>query len=311
MSHATESNITILPSARINRQQWDACVQKDQKGLIYSLTWYLNRMTEEWYGLVVNDYDAVLALPVKYFGGIRMVYTPPFFQRLDLAGTYNDVTLISIRKHVLSFARIIDLHNSDSSFLNVKPLRTKTNYTLRLDQGYTDIAGAYSKECRKNINKALNRGCVFKHGISIQEVKAFYQKAYGAKASYKEKHFARLVDMAESCEAQSYIHLCGVTNESSNSLIFAAILLDDGKRMYYLLGAPSEEGRKARATAFFIDQAIAQFAGKRQVFDFEGSDIPEVASFYKSFSPQAEYYYRFYHNRLPQPLRAISDKFLR
>ncbi len=311
MAQLPESHITILPSARINRQRWDACVCNDPQGLIYSLTWYLNQMTEQWYGLVVNDYEAVLALPVKYFGGIRMIYTPPFFQRLDIAGTYSDTTLKAIRKRISGFARIIDLHSSDSSFLNIAPLRRKTNYILRLNRPYPEISEAYTKECRKNIGKALNRGCIFKHGISIQEVKTFYQKAYGEKASYKEKHFTRLVEMAETCEAQSYIHLCGVAAESSNSLIFAAILLDDGKRIYYLLGAPTEEGRKARATAFFIDQVITRFAGKREIFDFEGSDIPEVASFYKSFSPEAEYYYRFYQNRLPQPLRALSDNFLR
>jgi hypothetical protein len=311
MSNPSEPNISILPSARINRQLWDACVQQDSKGLIYATTAYLNQMAGQWYGLVVNDYEAVLPLPIKHIAGIRMVYTPPFFQRLDVVGKYSDAALEAIRRRVLNFAPIMDLHNSDPDFLQLTPLRKKTNFILRLNQSYAEIAGAYSKECKKNIAKAYNRGCVFKHGISIQEVKTFYQKAYGAKASYKEKHFARLVAMAESGEVQNYIHLCGVSDESSNSLIFAAILLDDGKRIYYLLGAPSEDGRKARATAFFIDQVVAQFAGKREVFDFEGSDIPDVASFYKGFSPETEYYYRFYLNRLPQPLRALSDKFLR
>jgi hypothetical protein len=63
-----------------------------------------------------------------------------------------------------------------------------------------------------------------------------------------------------------------------------------------------------RATYFFIDRMIQRFAGQRALFNFEGSDIPSVAQFYQSFSPDIEYYYRFYINRYPFPLKKLIDK---
>lgn len=311
MHQESHTQVSILPATRIDRQQWDACVNNDPGALIYSLSWYLDQMADDWYGLVVNGYQAVLALPVKRIAGIRMVYTPPFFQRLDIAGRYDKAALEQIRKRILAFAPILDCNTADPGLFGTAHLREKTNYILPLDRPYDTIAAAYSKEGRKNIGKAAQRGCVLKHNISIGEVICFYRQAYGTKAAYKEKHFERLTALMERCETQPFVHLMGVADESSRSLIFAAAILDDGRRLYYLLGAPSEEGRKARATAFFIDQMIMQFAGKRAIFDFEGSDLPAVASFYKSFSPETEHYYRFYINRFPQPAKMLLDKLFR
>lgn len=97
----------------------------------------------------------------------------------------------------------------------------------------------------------------------------------------------------------------GGVRSANGSLVYAGLLLDDGRRLYYILGAPSAEGRAMRATYFFIDQVMARFAGRRKTFDFEGSDIPEVATFYRSFAPQVEYYSRFHVNRLPFPFNRL------
>jgi hypothetical protein len=303
--------ISILASDDIDRQKWDACVQGDGHALIYSQSWYLDLMAERWYGLVAGDYQTVMPLPVKSVAGIRIIYTPPFFQRLDIAGICDDAIKQEISKKILSFSKLVSLNTATEGLFKDAEIKVKTNYVLNLNRPHTDIAEAYTKECKKNIIKAVNRGCELSEDIGIDEVITFYQLAYGEKAAYKKKHFDRLAAMMKNLSIQFNVHLMGVKDKTSGDLIFAAALLDDGKRIYYLLGAPSAEGRKARATAFFLDQVISLFATKRSVFDFEGSDITDVASFYKSFNPEAEQYYRYYSNNFMQPVKAVLDKLLK
>lgn len=311
MTSQIPPQISILASDDIDRQKWDACVQGDHAALVYTQSWYLDRMADRWFGLVAGDYQTVMPLPVKSTAGVRIVYTPPFFQRLDIAGRCDDAIRQEISKKILAFAKLISLHSATPDLFKDAEIKAKTNYILDLNRPHQDIAEAYSKECKKNITKAVNRGCELLQGISIGEVIAFYRLAYGQKAAYKKKHFDRLTALMEDCKVQSHIHLMGVKDKTSGALIFAAALLDDGKRIYYLLGAPSAEGRKARATAFFIDQVISIFATRRAMFDFEGSDIADVASFYKSFNPQAETYYRYYINNFMQPVKTVLDKLLK
>ena len=42
-------------------------------------------------------------------------------------------------------------------------------------------------------------------------------------------------------------------------------------------------------------------------FDFEGSEIPGIKSFYKKTGAVEEYYYRMRINKLPFPLRVLTS----
>ena len=42
-------------------------------------------------------------------------------------------------------------------------------------------------------------------------------------------------------------------------------------------------GRVKRAHFYLLDQLIAEFATKNMILDFEGSDVPGIAEFYRKF----------------------------
>jgi hypothetical protein len=94
--------------------------------------------------------------------------------------------------------------------------------------------------------------------------------------------------------------LCGVTDAARN-VIFGAAIFIDSNRLYYVLGAPTEEGRQKRATYFFIDHILKSYAGTGLLFDFEGSDLPTVSAFYRKFGPKTEHYFELTINRFPIP----------
>jgi len=66
-------------------------------------------------------------------------------------------------------------------------------------------------------------------------------------------------------------------------------------------------GRSSRANYFFIDQMIQKFADSEKIFDFEGSELPNVAAFFKRFGPEREEYVHLTINNLPWFLRYFKS----
>jgi len=56
-----------------------------------------------------------------------------------------------------------------------------------------------------------------------------------------------------------------------------------------------------------FDHLILQFAGHGMTFDFEGSENPGIARFYKSFGAEKVHYYRLKINRLPWIIRLLKS----
>ena len=304
MSHS--NTIEIIHSTKLDKNKWDACIRADRDGLVYSLSWFLDHMADEWHGLIVGDYQAVMALPVKSKFGFRIVGMPAFAQRLGLIGNYSDGNVKQVLEEILKFCRAVQYASSDITLFTGAEMKRRTNFVLGLGSTYESILDSYTAQCRKNLSKSLNRGCANADDVSIDDVFHLYREAYGAKASYSDDQFNKLKKLLREAVDRKACHLAGV-RDAAGTLVYAGALLDDGKRLYYILGAPTEQGRDMRATYFFIDNMFRRFAGSGKLFDFEGSDLPDVAKFYKSFSPETEYYYQFYVNNYPFPFNKMLD----
>jgi hypothetical protein len=75
-------------------------------------------------------------------------------------------------------------------------------------------------------------------------------------------------------------------------LLAAGLFIQGFDRIHYCLGAPSSAGKKQSATHLLVDYVIEKHSNSMQVFDFEGSSIPEVAAFYQKFTKDFETFLR-------------------
>ena len=91
-----KSRIHILAAKHIDKSKWNHCVNKHTNGLIYSSTDYLDAMSKNWHGLVVDDYAVVMALPGKKECGSRYGYTPACVQQLGLIGDTANIDLARV-----------------------------------------------------------------------------------------------------------------------------------------------------------------------------------------------------------------------
>ena len=58
-----QMNLQILPSPLIDTTKWDDCISRSANGLIYASSRYLNAMADNWDGMIIDDYKAVMPLP--------------------------------------------------------------------------------------------------------------------------------------------------------------------------------------------------------------------------------------------------------
>ena len=77
-----------------------------------------------------------------------------------------------------------------------------------------------------------------------------------------------------------------------------AFFIISQKRITYLFSAVNEKGRDLQAMSLILNSVIKSYSASDYIFDFEGSMLPGVAKFIRSFGAQKEAYYHYKKWRL-------------
>ncbi len=64
-------------------------------------------------------------------------------------------------------------------------------------------------------------------------------------------------------------------------------------KIYYLFSVVTSEGKQQQAASLLIDHVLKEHEKSNYIFDFEGSMIAGIASFYKSFGAKEEIYFLY------------------
>lgn len=95
--------------------------------------------------------------------------------------------------------------------------------------------------------------------------------------------------------------------DTENNLQAGLFLLSSKNIAINLFNASSSLGKKNSAMFFLLNELFKLYSGNNITFDFEGSEITEVARFYKGFGGVAVRYPYIKLNRLPWPLKWIKE----
>jgi hypothetical protein len=303
MQSISQGEIKYLKNCDINKVLWDECIDKSLRPIVYAYSWYLDCMTENWDGLVLGDYEAVMPLPWKSKFGFKYIYRAPMIQRLGVFSTIQikDIDVLFFNSIPFHFIKVAYFLFDDlkllSSSINAIPFQ---NFVIHLVQPYDKIFANYSDSLKTNINFCKKKqGRIVKVNVEgIEKVLELYRSAYGKFYSdFNTKIYERIKLLMKTSfdRGLGCIYSVVLPDEEIGAMYF---VINDGRRVYYLIGAPSELGKKNKCIPFLINEIIKEYAGKNLLFDFEGSQIPSVAKFYQKFSPVIEYYYFIGYLRL-------------
>lgn len=301
MKSGKQTDIQHFERSAIDDERWDDCVER--MGLPYVHSWYLDIVTEKnWNGLIYGDYEAVLPLPYnRKLLGFYQVYQPILSQQSGVCGT-TDSSIISalIAAIPAQYRRVyISLQASQAHLLKNTTARERTNLVLSLERPYTEIRQQYSKSLRKRIRKA-GEVQSFELSGNLEELVQLYRQEIGDRLEWGSEQFDWARQLIQTAINQQKGLIASVKAASGETTAISFFLVSHG-RVINLFGASSAEGKAQFAMHLLLDGMIQHFAeSDKQLFDFEGSEIPGVATFFRSFGATAEVYAVYERNTLPR-----------
>lgn len=282
----------------IDKAAYDRCVKASENFRIYALSWYLDAMAEEWDVLVQDDYRAVMPLPRRRKWGLAYVYTPPFVQQLGVfsSGRPREDQEAEFYRLASSKYALMDYFAHSGSQATSPAWKQRTNYLLALDRDYEALSKGYNKNRRRIIGRGFDELRLDSKGEShlfLSSVRKMTREGEGGFVPGP-----RLIGGLERLirTGNEALHSWNVYQQER--WVGGLLWLSDPKRLTYLFPLVSPEGREMQAGSFILDALIRQHQQTGLILDLEGSMIPGVAEFYRSFGAEKEIYYhcksRFY-----------------
>lgn len=288
--------INIISSNKIDAVKWNACVAANDTGLIYAQYSYLNTICTNWAGIVIGNYQAIMPIPWRKKMGIKYFYVPAFIQQLGFIGNTAGLTPNEIFQLIQSVAKTGDLlfNYKNEWIISNHYYHKKNNFTIPLSQDYQSIASKYSKDLIKNLHKAAKANCQYLHDTDISTAIALFQLQYGNRFKHITpldfKKFEQLCLLFQQNQ-QCLIRI--IKDSTSEKTLATALLLKDNKRLYLVMNSTTIDGRKLSANHLLIDQLLKEFSNQSIIFDFEGSNLDGVKTFYENFHPENQPYFHY------------------
>ena len=306
------NDIRYLHHNDIDKQQWDRCITSAGNGLVYALSFYLDKIAAQWDALVLNNYEAVMPLTYNRKYGISYLYQPFFAASLGVFGNkVPDDQLLLFLQSIPDKFRYWDIDLNEANVINnAKQLQynvtTRANYLLCLHSGYQHIRQGYKRLATRMIKRSADHGIVVYKNVLPGEVIAFYQRQYRhAHAGVPAYAYERLRAAAQSAYAMGKA-VAYLAKWPDGEVAAAYLLLIDGRYAYSVIGGSTDTGKTAGAFYLLTDAAIKDVAGTNRLFRFEGSDIAGIAFFNAQFGAEPVHYQHLLLNRLPFPLNLLK-----
>lgn len=277
----------------IDEEQWNRVIASSAYETIYPYTWYLDACADHWGAFVMPGYECVMPVAFRKKIGIRYTYQPLYCQQLGVYSAKGiDVEITRMFLHALQKKfRMGDYALNEGNLIGEEPgfeVTDNMNYILPLDTDYNVIKQNYSENCRRNLKRAGQHHLRFDDDITIDEIISLKKHASGA--AITPANYAYMNNLMLSLKSLGRIRILGARD--GNHLVAAAVFAFSEQRGVFLLSASSEAGKEHRAMFMVVDQFIQMYAGKVPKLDFEGSNIPSVARFFRGFGAKPQEYQR-------------------
>jgi len=294
--------IQLLNRAEIDEERWNNCIKEAPNGLIYGTTAYLDAVAQKWKGLVYGNYEIVMPIPYTRFLWFSLIQQPFFIQQLGAFGKSIDEEVLELFINDLN--KKFDYGCLILNYGNrIKNTGEKINLILPLNVDYNTIQNKYSKDLQRNLHFAKRFEFTYKVSTdAVQSLKLFKRLYHHRFKNIKSIHFKRETEFLLSNPEKAIVREIYLENELHASLL----ALKDERRIYLLFSATTESGRKSKSNHVLIDTIIREFAGQDYILDFEGSEIPSVAYFYKNFGAILQPYFEIRWNNLPWWLKVVK-----
>jgi len=307
--------IRYLHRKHIEDNKWNNCINHSFNGNLYGYSWFLDIVAGEWDALIENDYERIFPLVYRRKFGIFYIYQPFFTQQLGLysttkldaeaLGTFIQAIPLKFRQAEIN---LNTLNKVEGPSVRVIP---QLNHELDLIHSFEKIREGYSQNLVRNLKKPEKAGLTISKNIKPDDIIDLFRKNRGKEITHLgNKDYLKLKRIAYTSMYKGIANIQGVYDRH-NQLCAGAFFIQSNNKVIFLFSGLSEDGREAGAMPFLIDSFIREHAGHHLTFDFDGSNDPSLARFYKSFGSKECIYQRVVINRLPFVLNVGAQLYRR
>lgn len=273
--------IRRVKNADIEISKFETCVRNSAQRMYCATANFLEiACGKNWEVLVRGDYDAVMPVPYIKKWGLKLVLNPVLCQQL---GVFSKMDSASENENFLKFFEqnyrvAYYAFNSKNNFKEL--LSYRTNYVI-LRNSYAVVRQNYSPKRRQKliINDEVQKNTEIRE-LSWQESGKFMHHHVPGlfNEKLKREYFRILARLYEKklLELEGFFY--------HGKLINVVLIYRDSKAAVLFGTFNDRDQIKLNGASILIDRAIRRHVEVRD-FDFEGSEVPSVAEFFRGFRP--------------------------
>lgn len=288
---------------------------------VFCQPWWLDTVCKSWDLALVERQEAIIAIfpySVETKLGITLIRPAPltaFSGPLIL-----DKTIIQREKLIAEL--IQQLPSSGFHFFNTMPdvnladyagfedyaIKERVTYQIALRTTEAAMFENLEGKRRNDIRKAMKELHVDNTALSAEEFSSWQDRMFSNK-QVKNPYSVALLEKVFQAARHQNASLSLKAIDNNGHCYGAAWFLYDKEVMYYMLSATHPEHRHRGAIGLLIWHAMVQANEMGlKIFDFEGSQDPGIASFFRKFGGQQKKYFSF--EKTTAPLWKLKRKLL-
>lgn len=280
----------------IDFQKYTTCLENSKQRKYSATKEFLDCTTNKnWEILVYKDYQAVMPIPYVKKMGFKIVHNPMLCQQLGVFSSEDSVQINDLFFTFLKDNYLVRVYNfNDRNALSLD-LKIRKNFII-YPEIYDKVYSKYSPKRKRKLRldpdiktKTNNRI------ISFQDAKPFMKE--NLLGANKKKDVDLFLDIFEKMDEEKLI-VCSAFYFNEN-IVNLIVTYEDEKTIALLGTFNDKEYVKLSGASVLIDQSLKQNI-ETKIFDFEGSELPNVEEFFRGFRPEL----------MPYPTYDVPMKFL-
>jgi len=309
----------LKPQENILRSDWDDLIRRSPQGNFYALTYYMDIVAPEWMGIEVVDEKsellAVMPIQIHKKYGMRYALQPRFtqywgifFDKRDFPDAYREnswkrkvvmavVEQIPETIKLFGFAMAPEFDYAFPFHWKGYDLKTRYSYWLDLTKGEESVWRGIKRKKRFLLNKTeKDLAPVVQAKTSEGLISLIEENLEAGNPIMSREHLSLLPKVITELGDDALIL---EARDQNGTLLSVSYTVGFGRKMVYLIGAQKPNIKDSGGPALLLWEAIKRSIGHYDIFDFEGSMLEGVESFFRTFGGRPKPYLFIEKNELP------------
>jgi hypothetical protein len=288
----------------IDTEKWDALVSNSKDSSIFSMSFYLDIVADNWCIFVDEDYTRGIALPYQVSLGIKCCYTPPFVRYLEWCGqSMDDFRFMTELKHYFPAGRLHTKHK-------IRTRKLKRWVYQKIDSiAQTEYSPQTLRIFEKFERSELDLNWDINQDLLMHQIRS----ESGLKAhSLNRKTISVLDKLIQELNHKGFLKTLVVSD--SSTFHGGVFLISFNDMLMQLRHSFSRNAKEMGASYGVLQHAICEAHERGLVFDFGGSNAESVKRTHYNLGGEDAKYYVTHWDRSPswhKFLVRVKNLFLR